>query len=199
MTNQIIVNINNIRYSKHTINTLYDDLQSGSPENSNFNNNNFNFDKIEFKDVFFKYKDSENYTLQGIDFEIKNHILGIKGASGSGKSTFINCLTGLLIPQKGILKINEKTENFKQLENLSIAYIPQKLFFLDDTIRNNITLSFENEEIDENLFQRALNMSQLKNSVNNFPKKLDTVIGENGAKISGGQGQANCNCKSYLS
>ena len=95
----------------------------------------------------------------------------------------------MLIPQKGILKINEKTENFKQLENLSIAYIPQKLFFLDDTIRNNITLSFENEEIDENLFQRALNMSQLKNSVNNFPKKLDTVIGENGAKISGGQGQ----------
>ena len=191
MTNQIIVNVNNIRYSKHTISTLYDDLQSGNPENSNFNNNNnFNFDKIEFKDVFFKYKDSENYTLKGVDFEIKkNHILGIKGASGSGKSTFINCLTGLLIPQKGILKINEKTENFKQLENLSIAYIPQKLFFLDDTIRNNITLSFENEEIDENLFQRALNMSQLKNSVNNFPKKLDTVIGENGAKISGGQGQ----------
>ena len=191
MTNQIIVNVNNIRYSKHTISTLYDDLQSGNPENSNFNNNNnFNFDKIEFKDVFFKYKDSENYTLKGVDFEIKkNHILGIKGASGSGKSTFINCLTGLLIPQKGILKINEKTENFKQLENLSIAYIPQKLFFLDDTIRNNITLNFENEEIDENLFQRALNMSQLKNSVNNFPKKLDTVIGENGAKISGGQGQ----------
>ena len=75
MTNQIIVNINNIRYSKHTINTLYDDLQSGSPENSNFNNNNFNFDKIEFKDVFFKYKDSENYTLQGIDFEIKKPYL----------------------------------------------------------------------------------------------------------------------------
>ena len=190
MTNQIIVNVNNIRYSKHTISTLYDDLHSGNPEVSNFKNNSFDFDKIEFKDVFFKYKDSENYTLQGVDFEIKKkQILGIKGASGSGKSTFINCLTGLLTPQKGILKINEKIENFKQLENLSIAYIPQKLFFLDDTIKKNITLNFENEKIDENLLEKALNMSQLKSVVNDFPDKLDTVIGENGAKISGGQGQ----------
>ena len=190
MTNQIIVNINNIRYSKHTIITLYDDLVSSYSENLNFKTNSLNFDKIEFQDVFFKYSDSKNYTLQGANFEIKKkQILGIKGVSGSGKSTFINCLTGLLIPQKGILRINEKVENFKQLENLSIAYIPQKLFFLDDTIKNNITLNFENEKIDENLLEKALNMSQLKSVLNVFPNKLDTVIGENGVKISGGQGQ----------
>lgn len=190
MTNQIIVNVNNIRYSKHTISTLYDDLQSNYLENSNLSNKSLNFDKIEFHDVFFKYRNSKNYTLRGIDFEIKKkQILGIKGVSGSGKSTFINCLTGLLIPQKGVLKINEKILDFKQLESLSIAYIPQKLFFLDDTIRNNITLNFENEKINEYLLEKALDMSLLKNAVNNFPNKLDTIIGENGTKISGGQAQ----------
>ena len=190
MTNQIIGNLSNIRYSKSSISTLYDDLELGYSKNSGSNTQSLNFHKIEFQDLFFKYRDSKNYTLRGANFEIKKkQILGIKGASGSGKSTFINCLTGLLTPQKGILKINEKIENFKQLENLSIAYIPQKLFFLDDTIKKNITLNFENEKIDENLLEKALNMSQLRSVVNDFPDKLDTVIGENGAKISGGQGQ----------
>lgn len=190
MFNQIIVNLNNIRYAKHTISTLYDDLQSNNTSNIITNKTILNFEKIELKNIFFKYQNNENYILKDLNFEIKKkQIVGIKGNSGSGKSTFINCLTGLLNPQKGVLKINEKIQNLNELANLSIAYIPQKLFFLDDTIKKNITLNFENEKIDENLLEKALEMSQLKNVIKNFPNRLDTIIGENGTKISGGQGQ----------
>ena len=144
---------------------------------------------IELKDVTFNFNKIK--ILNNINFKIfKNSFIGIQGESGAGKSTFLNILAGLLIPTSGKILIdgNEFNLSTRNWQN-KIGYVSQDTHLVDDTIKANIAFGKDRNKIDEKLISSCLAKAGLNDYVNNLPNKLDTLVGENGVKISGGQAQ----------
>ncbi len=144
--------------------------------------------KISFKNVCFSY--DINLVHQDLNLDIpKNKITLLTGASGSGKTTTIDLVTGLLQPGSGQILLDDvpltdiNTQNWRS----QIGYVPQEVFLFHDTLRNNIGLLDQN--ISDNDIWKALEESGAKDFVNALPEKLDTVLGERGSRLSGGQRQ----------
>lgn len=160
---------------------------------NNFKNNNksFNIDlkNINFKDVDFFYNKDKNI-ISSLNLQLKSkNFIGITGSSGSGKTTFLNLLIGLIDPNKGKILINdEQLEDIKYKWFDNVSYVAQNIFLLDDTIKRNITFGISENDIDQNLLNNCIKIA----CIDKFLSKelsLNTVIGNNGAKISGGQKQ----------
>tara|TARA_B100000767_G_scaffold248518_1_gene249488 strand:- start:1568 stop:3268 length:1701 start_codon:yes stop_codon:yes gene_type:complete len=143
--------------------------------------------KIEFKNVKFKYSDKN--IIDNINFLIeKNSFVGIKGESGSGKSTILNILTGLITPTEGEILIDGKSQNLStRVWQKKIGFVSQNTHLLDDTIKTNIAFGSDEGQIDEKLMEDCIKKSGLENFIKNLDKGINTVVGENGTKISGGQ------------
>ena len=146
--------------------------------------------KIEFKNVFFKYQDTQIEGMENISFIINpGESLGIIGATGSGKSTIANSLLRLFDVDKGEILIDEI--NIKNLDithfRKQIGYVPQDVFLFSDTIENNILFGSENKDF-KSVEEAAINADLMRN-INSFPEKLNTKIGERGITLSGGQKQ----------
>lgn len=152
---------------------------------------NYNFkDNIILNNISFAYqKNNKQLIFENLNFKIeKNKIIGIFGNSGSGKSTFVDILSGLLAPVSGSILIDGKNigKNSKLLRSI-FAYVPQNVFILDDTIQNNIVFGENDNEIDIERLNNAIHQSQLKYFVESLPKGVNTIVGERGSVISGGQ------------
>ena len=120
----------------------------------------------------------------------KGEFVGFKGKSGAGKSTLIDLMVGILKPQSG--KILADDVNINELNEIwrnKIGYVPQNVFLIDDTIKKNICLGLDEDEIDPIKLNNAINLSELDDFIKKLPKGLDSEIGENGLQISGGQKQ----------
>ena len=146
--------------------------------------------KIEFKNVFFKYQDTQIDGMENISFIINpGESLGIIGATGSGKSTIANSLLRLFDVDKGEILIDEI--NIKNLDithfRKQIGYVPQDVFLFSDTIYNNILFGSENKDF-KSVEEAAINADLMRN-INSFPEKFNTKIGERGITLSGGQKQ----------
>lgn len=160
------------------------------------NNEKFNsivnfYNKLELKNVSWKYRRASKNTFSNVNIEIiKGETIGIIGPSGAGKTTLADIVLGILHPQNGGVYIDGKNvENYQSSWHSMVGYVPQNVFLLDDTIRNNILFGVDEKEIDENRIWEVLDEVYLKEYVFSLPKKLNTVVGERGAKISGGQRQ----------
>ena len=149
----------------------------------NFNSN------IWLHDIWWRYELNRPYVIKNLSLRInKGEAIAFIGHSGSGKTTLADILLGIIIPQKGevlVDGVNIDTLAWDQM----IGYVPQNVYFADNTIRNNIAFGIEKENIDDEQVWRALNKAQLTDVINDLPNKLDTVIGERGIKFSGGQRQ----------
>ena len=144
---------------------------------------------VEFIGVDFKYPNLDKPSLKNLNLEIKkNSNTGIKGTTGSGKSTLIALLMGLLKPNKGEIKFDKYDiyQNLKAWQK-NLGYVPQTINLLDDTIKNNICFGVNEKEIDLDRLNEVIEISGIKDFINNQEKKLDTIIGHAGARISGGQ------------
>lgn len=142
---------------------------------------------IEFKNISFSYVANENFhILDKINFQIKkNEFIGILGESGSGKSTFVDLLSGLLKPTTGEILLDGKViEQNNKLRGL-FAYVPQNVYILNDTIKQNIV--FDDTEVNLERLNKSIELSHLKKILVNFPCGLDTIVGERGSMLSGGQ------------
>ena len=146
---------------------------------------NSKFKKFEIKNLNFSF--SENVIFKNLNFIMKkNKIYGIQGESGSGKTTLLNILTGLYDTDSEIYFNDEKINSIKQIQN-QICYVPQNVYLYDDTIINNIILG---DNIDENIqikVKDILKELKLDDLINSLPKGINTFVGENGTKLSGGQ------------
>lgn len=141
--------------------------------------------------VKWRYGEKLPWVIEDLSLEIrKGESVALIGESGAGKTTLADIMLGLLRPQEGCIKIDEK-DIFTILPQWAkvIGYVPQSVFLLDDTIRNNIAFGLPEEEIDDQLIWRALDQAQIKTMVENCERGLDTVVGERGVKFSGGQRQ----------
>ncbi len=146
---------------------------------------------IEFDGITYSYPGSDVKILDKADFEVPiGSSIGIVGTTGSGKSTLVDIMLGLLKPSEGIIKADgvDIRDNYRGfLKN--VGYIPQMIFMLDDTIRNNVAFGVAPEDQDENRIWEALKEAALDEFVRSLPEGLDTGIGERGIRISGGQRQ----------
>lgn len=147
--------------------------------------------KIELCDITYHYPNVEQPVLKHANMRINiGQSVGIVGASGSGKTTAIDILLGLLYPQSGSVEVDghDIRENYDGWLS-QLSYIPQNIFMLDDTIRANVAFGITTEEIDDKQVWKALEEAQLKEFVQSLPEGLDTSIGERGVRLSGGQRQ----------
>ena len=146
--------------------------------------------KIEFKNVFFKYLDTNIHAMDNINFKINpGESLGVIGSTGSGKSTLANSILRLFDIDKG--KILFDGVDIRKLDisyfRKQIGYVPQDVFLFSYTIENNILFGAENKSFE--LVEKAAENADLMRNINSFPEKFKTKIGERGITLSGGQKQ----------
>jgi len=148
-------------------------------------------DKIEVKKLSFKYKEGSIKIIDDANILIKKgEYIAISGISGAGKTTLVDNILGLLVPQEGDVLIDGKSiyDNIDSWHSL-LSYVPQSIYLLDDTVSANVCFGLDKEEIDEDKVWNALAKAQLKDFVDGLPEKLNSRIGEAGVKLSGGQRQ----------
>lgn len=143
------------------------------------------------QDVSYHYPDTEEWVLKDVNFTIKKGTtVAFIGSTGSGKTTMVDIILGLLTPVKGVvmadeINIHEQPKTF----HAQVGYIPQTIYLSDDTIRNNIAFGVQEGQIDEDAVNAALEKAQLKDFVESLPHGLETIVGDRGVRLSGGQRQ----------
>lgn len=147
--------------------------------------------EIKLNEVSYKYPNTDKYILDKMDFSVKaNTSVGIIGSSGAGKSTLVDVMLGLLIPEHGSITMDG--ENILALGkqwNRNVGYVPQSVYLVDASIRENIAFGIPKQNINDEMVWNALEMAQLADFVRNLKDGLDTQVGERGIKFSGGQKQ----------
>jgi ABC-type multidrug transport system fused ATPase/permease subunit len=147
--------------------------------------------EINLTNLSFSYPIRKEFVLSKISMTIKKgDFVGIIGETGSGKSTLINLLIGLLKSSDGKVEVDGLNIN----SNLTkwykkIGYVPQSVYLIDDTIRKNIAFGLREDDIDNDLVAKAIEKANLDEFVNNLPDGLETIVGEKGIRLSGGQQQ----------
>ena len=191
--NRIINSLQALRFALPSTNNIINELSTQTnglfssvkgKKIIKFNNN------ILFSNVHFKYKKSKKYIFKDLSLNIsRGKIVGIKGKTGSGKTTIANLISGLIDPTDGLLMIDQvdyKDLDIKSLHKL-IGYVPQDVYLMDTTIKENIT--FGSEDLKKNDIEEAVRKANLDEFVEELPEGLNTIIGEKSGKISGGQAQ----------
>ncbi len=190
--NSILIQNMSLIHGKISINNLTTEFkESNLNQKKIIPQKNFEFNNIiNFKDVSFNYPERDNI-LSKVSIEIsKNTITGIKGETGSGKSTFVKLLMGLLEPSSGVIEIdNIPLKNIQNSWQGKIGYVPQNFYILDDTIQENIIFSEEKSKIDSKKIDQILKICELDNLIKELPNGLETIVGPGGKQLSGGQAQ----------
>jgi ATP-binding cassette, subfamily B, bacterial PglK len=171
--------VNDLNYLKSTKNNKIDNIEIVTD----------NFESLKFKNINFSYQNATISVLENVNFELKkNDCIGIMGKSGEGKTTFVDIMLGLLKPQKGEMFINEKLVNeFGSNFVGNIAYLPQEPIILDESIITNVALEIDKKKIDYKKLNFAISQANLDKVIDNLPNKIETKIGDNGIRLSGGQ------------
>lgn len=149
-------------------------------------------ESIEIKDLNFMHENTEKLAIDNLNFNIKKgDIVGIIGTSGSGKTTLADIIIGLLKTNKGNILVDNIEINSKNLKNWQkkIGYVPQTIFLSDETVRGNIAYGVDENLVNEERIKKCIQLANLEKFVSELPVGLDTIIGEKGIRISGGQRQ----------
>lgn len=146
---------------------------------------------IRFKSVRYQYPGSDRVVLDVPDLLIcSGETIGVVGTSGSGKSTFVDLLTGILAPTHGNIYLDSwDLRNVARSWMDSLGYVSQTTYLINTSIRRNVAFGLAEEEISDLQVESALRSSQLWDFVNELPAKTETVIGDRGVRLSGGQRQ----------
>ena len=190
---RIISSYQGLSFAFPSIDQIHHDLKLTDTRlsiNQNKQENQILFNnQITVDNVSFKYPSASKTSLESVNLKISHgEMVGIIGESGSGKSTFIDLLTGVFVPDEGTITVDgiNITKNYRAWQNL-IGYVPQNIYLSDDTIVRNIAFGIEEDDINYRKIEDVIKKTNLQNFVNDLPEGLHTKLGEKGVKMSGGQ------------
>lgn len=198
--NRIIALFNDLKFHMPLFNEIYDDMIAVKRDKDFSERKIFKpaAKPMEFKqeisveNLSFAYPSkADNYVLKNVTFKIpKGSFCGIVGPSGAGKTTFVDILLGLLPPNEGTIYVDGQDiyENPSGWLN-NVAYVPQSIYLIDGTIRDNIAFGHDENEIDDEKLERVLKMAEFYDFVQTLPEGVKTNVGDRGSKLSGGQRQ----------
>jgi ABC-type multidrug transport system fused ATPase/permease subunit len=147
--------------------------------------------EIVLQEISYRYPETTELVLNKISLNIqKGESIALIGKSGAGKTTLVDVVLGLLLPQEGDIIVDGRSvyDNLRSWQNL-IGYIPQSIFLIEDTIKKNIAFGIAEDLIDYQKLHKAIEAAQLKELVDELPNGLETFVGERGVRLSGGQRQ----------
>ncbi len=148
--------------------------------------------EINFDNVFFKYSDDGPFILKGMSFSIKKgSCIGLIGSTGSGKSTCLDLIMGLLTPSSGFISVDdyELCEKDLQIWRSNISHVPQTIYLSDASVEQNIAFGIPENLIDHDRVLFAANKAQISETIESWDAKYKTIVGERGVRLSGGQRQ----------
>jgi ATP-binding cassette, subfamily B, bacterial PglK len=201
----LLSSINGIKYNSYSADQIYADLRelenindveksgvAGSAVSLNNTKSALPFSKnISLECISYNYPNAAKSSLDKVTLKIKKgESIGLIGKSGAGKTTLVDTILGLLVPQNGDIKVDDTSiyQNIRAWQNL-IGYVPQSIFLTDDTLEKNIAFGVPDYLIDSQKLHDAIVASQLEEIVEQLPNGLHTMLGERGVLLSGGQRQ----------
>ncbi len=191
---QIYEAASKLKFSNSSINKTYTDLTRLKVNSFIENENTLSFnEEIKLNEINYNYPNSKKTTLRNISLTIPAKTkIGFIGPTGSGKSTIIDIILGLLEPQKGTLEIDGEVikNNNKRSWQRNIGYVPQQIYLSDDTIAANIAFGIVSKNVDHNMVKKVSKIANLHEFIfNELPDQYNTIVGERGIRLSGGQRQ----------
>lgn len=183
-----------LKYCSPSITKIYDDLNVLKKFETYQKQDFLSFNQeIRLDNINYSYYGSSRLALKNINLTIPyNTTVGFIGQTGSGKTTLVDVILGLLEPQSGMLKIDNKaiTKNNLRAWQSNIGYVPQNINLSDDSVAANIALGVEPKNINQDLVEKAAKIANIhKFVIDELPNKYNNIIGERGIKLSGGQRQ----------
>ncbi|WP_455615429.1 ABC transporter ATP-binding protein [Eisenbergiella sp.] len=184
-----------LMYTKGSTNSVYRALKEiNELEQDIIENNNKPLvfkSAIYIKNLFFRYPDSEINVLNNITFNIKkNESVAFIGPSGAGKTTLADIILGIMEPTAGKILVDDvDIKGRMHAWHKNIGYIPQTIYLMDASIKENIAFGVPSNEINDVEIKRAVEEAQLKDFIDDLKDGINTIIGESGVRLSGGQRQ----------
>ncbi len=191
--NKLVSALQSLRFGGATVDNIYAELQLPVAEPSDAEPE-WPVElhrQIRFHDVSFTYPGAHGPALHDVELEVrKGESVGLIGHSGSGKSTVVDLLLGILMPTRGSICVDgtDIRENLRNWQR-QIGYVPQTIYLTDDTLRRNVAFGVAEDAIDDGAVLRALNAAQLDTLISSLSDGVDSVVGEHGVRLSGGQRQ----------
>ena len=192
---QIYNSLTTLRFVGPALDAMHKDLKSlQQPSSLKQNQESMPLNKsITLRNIHYNYPNASRTALKDIHFSIPTHnTIGIVGATGSGKTTTVDIILGLLEPEQGTLEVDDNVINKQNIRawQRSIGYVPQHIFLADDTVAANIAFGIDQAKINYEDIERSAKIARLHEFVTTeLPKKYQTTIGERGIRLSGGQRQ----------
>lgn len=191
--NRIVICLSRARFYWPSLNIVVNELEKTTAlEYAKIETKKLSFHHdLDVKNMSFQYPQGDKAVLNNVNFTVKKgEIVSIVGASGSGKTTFMDILLGLLTPQSGAIildgqDISNRTSDFRTM----VSYLPQSVYLLNATIMENIAFGVDLDKIDQNKVTDIIGKVGLSDMIADLPLGLNTPIGDISAKISGGQRQ----------
>jgi len=190
---QIYASFTQLRYAGPALDALHqeiDTVESSIAKSGNLTQISFN-KVIKLNKVSYRYPNAKDFAVEDININIPvNSIVGFVGTTGSGKTTIVDLILSLLDTQKGYLSIDDQritNHNKRSWQNL-IGYVPQNIYLSDDSIAANIAFGVNFEDIDKQALYKSAKVANIYDFIiNELPQGFDTVVGERGVRLSGGQ------------
>ena len=190
---QIYASSTQLRFVSPSLNATHNDFKTLDPKIIEKNNFTLPLTKsISLKDLHYQYPNTLKTTIKNINLNIPaGSTIGIVGKTGSGKTTIVDIILGLLKAQKGTLKVDDSVIDKNNLAawQQSIGYVPQDIFIADDTLAANIAFGIDKKDINEEHVHLAAKIANIDDFVSKLPDQYQTTVGERGVRLSGGERQ----------
>ncbi len=196
---KIMTYLNSMKFTSVSLEVIYKDLKNFDMSEDKLKSRlkaapvptmTFN-EIIKLERVSYRYPGTDELVLKNIQMRIhKGESVALVGHTGSGKTTLVDLILGLLSPTQGQITVDglDISSNMSGWQQ-NIGYVPQFIYLIDDTIKRNIAFGISENQIDEKRLWWALGIAQLVEFVKDLPRQLDTIVGEVGVRLSGGQRQ----------